>query len=100
MTARLCFFAIALIASMSHGMPKMWTGMIARVRSVIRLSIVAGSIVSVAGSVSANTGKALVVRIALYVAMKVYGDTITSSPASTSMTWTLTMSDEVPRAVA
>ena len=38
-TASLCFLAMALIGSMSHGMPKMWTGMMARVRSVIRLSI-------------------------------------------------------------
>jgi hypothetical protein len=49
----------------------MCTGMIARVRSVIRLSIEAGSMVSVAGSVSANTGSALAVRIELYVAMNV-----------------------------
>ena len=49
----------------------MCTGRMARVRSVIRLSIEAGSMVSVAGSVSANTGKALLTRTALYVAMKV-----------------------------
>ena len=58
-TASLCLRAIAMIGSMSHGMPKMWTGMIARVRSVIRLSMDSGSIVSVAGSVSANTGRVL-----------------------------------------
>jgi primosomal replication protein N len=46
-------------------MPKMCTGMMARVRSVIQLSIEAGSTVSVAGSVSANTGRALLVRMAL-----------------------------------
>ena len=64
-TASLCLRAMALIGSMSHGMPKMCTGMMARVRSVMRLSIEAGSMVSVAGSVSANTGRALLVRMAL-----------------------------------
>ena len=78
----------------------MWTGTIARVRSVIRLSIVAGSIVSVAGSVSANTGKALALRIALYVAMNVYGEVITSSPASTPMTCSAIINEVVPLAVA
>ena len=99
-TASLCFLAMALIASISQGMPKMWTGRMARVRSVIRLSIVAGSIVSVAGSVSANTGRALALRIALYVAMNVYGETITSSPASTPMTCRAIISEVVPLAVA
>jgi hypothetical protein len=60
-----CWRAMALIASISHGMPKMWTGMIARVRSVMRLAMLAGSIVRVAGSVSANTGRALHERMAL-----------------------------------
>jgi hypothetical protein len=32
--------------------------------------------------------------------MNVYGETITSSPASTSMTWRLMMSAVVPLAVA
>jgi len=50
---------------MSHGMPKMCTGTMARVRSVIWLSMDAGAMVSVAGSVSAKTGSALHVRIAL-----------------------------------
>lgn len=37
----------------------------ARVRSVMRLSIEAGSMVRVAGSVSANTGRALLISTAL-----------------------------------
>ena len=49
----------------------MCTGMMTRVRAVMRLSIEAGSIVRVAGSVSAITGNALSARTALYVAMNV-----------------------------
>ena len=36
--------AIRQMGSMSQGMPARWTGMIARVRGVIRSSILAGSI--------------------------------------------------------
>ncbi len=56
---------------MSQGMPQMCTGMMARVLSVIRLSIEAGSMVSVAGFVSAITGRALCMKIVLYEAMNV-----------------------------
>ena len=42
-TLRLCFLAMAMIESMSQGWPIMWTGMIARVFSVIFLSTSAGS---------------------------------------------------------
>ena len=51
------------------------------------------------GSVSANTGRALWLRIALYVAMNVKGETMTSSPASTPMTCKLVISAVVPLAV-
>ncbi len=72
----------------------------ARVRSVMRLSIVAGSMVSVAGSVSANTGRALCARMALYVAMNVKGEQMTSSPASTPTTCRAVINEVVPLAVA
>ena len=59
-TPRLCLLASELIGSISQGMPKICTGRMSFVRSVIWSSIAAGSIVRVSGSVSAKTGKGLV----------------------------------------
>ena len=55
-------------AGRSAGWPKMCTGMIARVRSVIAASAAAGSRQNVSGSMSANTGVAPVRAIASAVA--------------------------------
>ena len=43
---------------MSHGMPWMWTGIIARVCDVMRDSICVGSMQYVAGSMSTKIGMA------------------------------------------
>ena len=54
--------------------------MIAFVRGVTAASIRAGSMSSVSGSTSTNTGTAPIISAALAVAMNVYGGTMTSSP--------------------
>jgi hypothetical protein len=57
-TIRPCSAAIAMIASMSAGRPKMSTATIAFVRGVMRARIESGSRLNVSGSMSANTGVA------------------------------------------
>src|ERR1035441_10436158 len=59
----------------------MWTGIMARVFSVILLSTSSGSSWYEAGSKSANTGRARADRIPWIVPGSVYGVVITSSPA-------------------
>ncbi len=65
---------------MSAGQPWMWTGMMARVRAVIRSSILSGSRLYVRGSMSAKTGTALFWRTASAVARKVKAVVMTWSP--------------------
>src|SRR5581483_8491219 len=64
----------------SAGCPNRWTNMMALVRLVIARSTAAGSRLKQRGSISANTGTALHIRIAAAEADMVYGLTITSSP--------------------
>ena len=56
---------------MSAGRPAKWTGMMARVREVIRSRTLSGSMFMVAASTSARTGVAPACRITLTVAAKV-----------------------------
>ena len=65
MTFRLRFLAMALILVMLQGRPKMCTGRIARVFSLIFSSILSGLIRKVSGSVSAKTGRATALRTTL-----------------------------------
>ena len=71
-----------MIASMSHGLPNRWTAMMARVRSVMRRSRSAGSVLKVSGSQSANTGTAFWSMIPRTVPMSDVGVVIISSPGS------------------
>ena len=57
--------------------------MIARVRGVMRLRMLSGSMRNVRGSTSANTGTACWCSTASEVAAMVNGGTITSSPGPT-----------------
>ena len=63
-----CSAAIAMIAGMSAGWPKMWTGRIARVAGPIFARTASGSRQYVTGSTSANTGVAPTRAIASAVA--------------------------------
>ena len=81
MTFRLCFSAIAFISSILALWPKICTGTIAFVFSVIFSSILEGSILNVSFSTSTNTGTAPTAEIVSAVAKKVNGVVITSSPA-------------------
>jgi len=67
-TARPCAFATASMASAAQGRPKRSTGMIALVREVTAASTAAGSMVSVSGRMSTNTGLAPVWAMASGVA--------------------------------
>ena len=64
---------MAMISSMSHGLPSRCTIMIARVRAVILRSMSAGSMLKVSGSMSANTGTAFCRTIPLTVPMGRHG---------------------------
>ncbi len=70
---------------MSHGVPAMWTGMIARVRLVIFRATSSGSIVRVAGSTSTRTGRAPRWMMTAAVEVNVYTLVMTSSPGRSSM---------------
>ncbi len=98
MTARPCFFAMAMIGSMSAGDPPICTAMRAFVRSVIAASISAGSRLNVASSISTNTGTAPAATTELAVATNVYGGTITSCPGSTPTARNASSSAVVPLA--
>lgn len=65
---------------MYAGLANVSTPRIARVREVIALSIFFGSMFSVFGQMSTNTGLAPTIRITLLLAMKLNGVVITSSP--------------------
>jgi hypothetical protein len=55
---------MSMMASMSHGVPWIWTGRSALVRGVMRASIRLGSMLYVAGSMSTKTGIAPLWRMA------------------------------------
>ncbi|MBA7618439.1 hypothetical protein ES703_25765 [subsurface metagenome] len=85
-TTRLCFLAMALILSIFAGSPRICTGIIALVFLLILSSILSGFIWNVSGSVSTKTGRAAEPMTTLYVAINVYGETMTSSPTPISST--------------
>ena len=72
-----------MIAGMSAALPNRCTGMMAFVLAVIRRAASAGSIKSVRGSTSQNTGVAPAMRIAVTVATAVLETVITSSSPPT-----------------
>ena len=71
---------MAWMASMSAGTPKTCTGRMAFVRGVMAAWMARGSILSVVGSMSTNTGVARSKRMQLADATKLKGVVITSSP--------------------
>src|SRR5260370_17974941 len=73
-----------MIPSMSADWPKRWTGMIALVRGVMRVSASATSMLKVSGQESAKTGVAPTRAIHPAVAKNVNDGQITSSPAPIS----------------
>ena len=77
---------MALILSIFAGSPRICTGIIALVFLLILSSILSGFIWNVSGSVSTKTGRAAEPMTTLYVAINVYGETITSSPTPISST--------------
>ena len=64
MTSNSCFWAIAMIASMSAGWPAKWTGITVRCCGVITVFSAFGSRLNVDRSISANTGTMLASMIA------------------------------------
>lgn len=81
---------------MSAGRPCRWTTITARVRSVMRSSMQAGSMVNVRGSTSTKTGSPWWWMTAVAEARKVRAGTSTSSPGSTPAAATAAWRAAVP----
>ena len=77
---RLCLLAMACNASIWHGCPYKWTGMIALVWGETAVSTATGSIFNVPGNTSTKTGVACWCSTTFAVAANVIVGTITSSP--------------------
>src|SRR5216683_2826330 len=75
--------AIFLIRSIWHGPPSRWTGMIARVLSVIAFSISSGSMLKVLGSTSTSTGVHPTSEIGYTVVAQVTAGVMISLPFGT-----------------
>ena len=86
------------MGSMSAHWPYRLTGMMARVRGVMRASISVESMLQVSGSMSANTGVPPSNTIASAVAAKVNGVVITSSPGRNSSAISAISNASVPLA--
>ena len=91
---------MALIASMSATCPYRLTGMMARVRGVMRASISVASMLQVSGSMSTYTGTPPNSTITSAVAAKVNGVVMTSSPGFRPMAISAISSASVPLATA
>ncbi len=85
---------------MWQGLPPRCTGMMARVRGVMRRSTSAGSRLNVSRSTSAKTGMAFWARMGITVPMSVMGAVMISSPGSGSMAPTATWMADVPEVEA
>ncbi len=92
----LCRRHTSSTAPMSVTAQERWTGMIARVRSVIAAAAAAGSMHRLSGSTSTKIGTALMSTTAPAVVTQVRPGTITSSPACTPAASSATRSETVP----
>ena len=86
--------------AMSQGQPARWTGMMPRVRGVIRGAMVSGVMFWLSASTSAKTGTPPASSTQAAEATKLRGVTITSSPGCRSSARRAASSVTVPFAMA